>query len=117
MSSRTLPGSFRALRDSLVEEALHDLEAVSARELIRSARALEARYEQDAAGMFRFAGVFRDVACSRRRGEDRWLARHQLRAAIFLADESVADRLADAPEPFWRHVRDALRAHQAWIQG
>ena len=61
VSSRTRPGSFRASRDSLVEEALRDLEAVSTRDLIRAARALEARYKDDAAGMFRFGGVFRDA--------------------------------------------------------
>jgi hypothetical protein len=34
--------------------------------------------------------------------------RLKLSAAILLADKSLADRLADAPEPFWRHVREAL---------
>jgi hypothetical protein len=62
--------------------------------------------------MFSFASVFRDVAYSRQRGEDPWLARHVLSAAIMLADESLADRLADAPEPFWQHVREALLAHR-----
>ncbi len=97
-------------RDSLVEEALRDLGAVSTRDLIRSARALEARYKRDPAGMFRFAGVFRSFAFARSRGSDPWLARHQLRAAVLLADESLAGRLADAPEPFWQHVREAILA-------
>ena len=69
---------------------------------------LEAKYNHDAAGMFRFAQPFRSYAFERREGGDPWLARIELSAAILLADESVAELLADAPEPFWRHVREAL---------
>lgn len=97
-----------AEHDALVVEALRDLEAVSTRDLIRSARVLEAKYNHDAAGMFRFAQPFRSYAFERREGGDPWLARIELSAAILLADESVAELLADAPEPFWRHVREAL---------
>ena len=117
MSSRTLRGSSGASRDSLVEKALNDLESVSSRELIRSARALEARYRHDQAGMCRFASVFRSFAFARSRGSDPWLARMELRAAILFADEGVAVRLADASsEPFWRHVREALLAHREAVE-
>jgi hypothetical protein len=34
--------------------------------------------------------------------------RFHLRAGISRADEELAARIADAPAPFWGHVRDAL---------
>jgi hypothetical protein len=48
----------------------------------------------------------------RREGEDPWLARIELSTAVIQAHESVAEQLADSPEPFWRHVREALLAHR-----
>jgi hypothetical protein len=40
------------------------------------------------------------------------LVGYELSAAVMLADETVGDRFADAPEPFWQHVREATLEHQ-----
>jgi hypothetical protein len=63
-------------------------------------------------GLHRFGGVFRTFAHERQEPGDPWLLRITLGAAIVLASPELADRIAVAPEPFWRHVRDALRAHR-----
>jgi hypothetical protein len=94
--------------DASTARALEALEAVSTRDLIRAARGLEGRH--DRAGLYRFGGVFRSFAYGRQLGGDQWLARSQLRAAVILASPSLAEQLAEAPEPFWRHVREAVRA-------
>jgi hypothetical protein len=49
---------------------------------------------------------------------DQTITRIQLESAVILASYGgLAERLEDAPEPFWRHVRDALRARQASMRG
>jgi hypothetical protein len=98
--------------EELVEEALESLESVPTRELIRTARAIEARYKHDPEGMFRFSGPLRSVVFDRRDGGESNFARIELSGAVILADESVAELLADAPEPFWRHVREAILAYR-----
>jgi hypothetical protein len=36
------------------------------------------------------------------------LPRFHLRENVRRADEKLAEQIADAPAPFWQHVRDAL---------
>jgi hypothetical protein len=33
-------------------------------------------------------------------------------SAVFLAHADLAERLSDAPEPFWQHVREAILAQR-----
>ena len=54
--------------------------------------------------------MFDSVAYSRRNGSDLRYARIQLSSAVILANGDLAERLANAPDPFWCHVRDALGA-------
>jgi hypothetical protein len=75
---------------------------------IAAARVLE-RMDRDS-GLRSFAQPLRSFVFERREDGDPWLARLELAAAIILAREGLADRLEDAPEPFWAHVREGLRA-------
>jgi hypothetical protein len=40
-------------------------------------------------------------------------SRYHLRENVSRADEELAARIADAPAPFWRIVRDAIKTEQA----
>ena len=99
--------------DRHLAEALASLEAVPVRELEATAEALEHRRD----GLRGFAGIFRDVAHARVGGWDTSLSRFHLGQAVSRADEAFIEQIEDASAPFWQHVRDALRAHQASIQG
>jgi hypothetical protein len=99
-----VPASF----EEHVEKALAALERVPTRDLIRTARAIEKRYKHDPEGMFRFASVFRSVAFDRRGDDESQLSRIYLSTSVIQAQESVAEMLADAPESFWQHVREAI---------
>jgi hypothetical protein len=94
--------------------ALDSLKQMSTRDLLRTARALEDTYKRDAARMFRFAGTFRAVAFDRheRLKEPSRYTRIQVELPVILASSALAERLADAPEPSWRHVREAILAYQ-----
>jgi hypothetical protein len=92
--------------------ALEALEEVSSLDLIRTARAIGR--EHDSAGLFRFAGALRGVVYDRSDGDHpSTFTRIQIESAVILADGALADWLAEAPEPFWRHVRDAVLAYRA----
>jgi hypothetical protein len=108
---RLLRGVDAGYYEDLVELALRDLESFSTRELIRTARALEARFQHDPAGMIRFAQPLRSVAFDRRDGESNFPRIH-LGAAVIQADGSVGERLAESPESFWRHVGEAILAYR-----
>jgi hypothetical protein len=55
-----------------------------------------------------FASIFRGAAQAREGGWGTDIPRFHLRENVSRADEELAGRIADAPAPFWRHVRDAL---------
>ena len=94
------------LGDRHLAEALASLEAVSVRELEATAEALERRRD----GLRGFAGIFRNVAHARVGGWDTDLPRFHLGQAV-RADEEFSEQIEDASAPFWRHVREALRAY------
>jgi hypothetical protein len=52
-----------------------------------------------------FASIFRDVAHAREGGWSADLPRFHLRENVFRADDELAAQIADAPAPFWGHVR------------
>jgi hypothetical protein len=58
--------------------------------------------------LYGFASVFRDVAYSRERGSDLYLADFHLRHAVEHGGDELAEQIAGADAPFWQHVRDAL---------
>jgi hypothetical protein len=97
--------------DGAIEEALGALKDVSARDLLRAARTLERREDGDSR---RFGGVFRSVAYDRRDGDEPGrLPGIYLRCSVYLAGDEFLERIADAPAPFWRHVRAAIGAYRA----
>jgi len=55
-----------------------------------------------------FAGIFRNVADAREGGWGTDIPRFHLGQAVSRADEGFVEQIADAPAPFWGHVRDAL---------
>ena len=55
-----------------------------------------------------FSSVFRQVAHAREGGWSTDIPRFHLRENVSRADEELAAQIADAPAPFWGHVRDAL---------
>jgi hypothetical protein len=100
--------------EASTEAALEALEAVSTRDLLRTARMLE-RKNHDALGLSRFAGTFRAVVYDRqeRLEEPSRYTRIQVESAVLMASYgALAERLADAPEPFWQHVREAILAYR-----
>ena len=76
------------------------------RELEATAEALERRRD----GLRGFAGIFRDVAHAREGGWDTDHPRFHLGQLVSRADEEFIEQIEDASAPFWRHVREALRA-------
>ena len=55
-----------------------------------------------------FASIFRNVADARGKSWGTDIPRFHVRDYVSRADEELAARIADAPAPFWQHVRDAL---------
>jgi hypothetical protein len=86
-----------------VDKALAALEDLSARELEVTGEKLSRRRD----GFRNFGHVFAEVA-QKRRSESSDNARFQLETAIARVDDRLAEQIADAEAPFWRHVRDAL---------
>jgi hypothetical protein len=79
------------------------------RELEATAEALERR--RDSLG--KFSSVFRDVAYAREGGWEARLARFHLGEYVSRANEEFAKQIADAPAPFWAHVRKAVEIKRA----
>jgi DNA topoisomerase IB len=90
--------------DEHLAKALASLADVSARQLHATAEALERRRS----GLRDFVSVFRDVAYSREFGSDLKHAAFHLRQAVENGGDELAERIADAEAPFWRHVRNAV---------
>jgi hypothetical protein len=90
--------------DEHVAKALASLADVSTRELHATTEALERRRN----GLRDFVSVFRDVAYSRELGSAPKLADFHLRQAVEYGGDELAEQIAGAEAPFWRHVRDAL---------
>ena len=59
-------------------------------------------------GLRDFASIFRNVAQAREGGWSADIPRFHLRENVSRADEQLSAQIADAPAPFWGHVRDAL---------
>ena len=89
--------------DEHLDKAFASLDDVPVRELEATAEALERR--KDCLGDF--ASIFRNVADARQGGWDSNLPRYHLEQNVRRADEKLAEQIADALAPFWRHVRDA----------
>jgi hypothetical protein len=78
------------------------------RELYATAEALERRRD----GLRKFSSIFRNVADARGESWGTDIPRFHLREYVSRADEELAVQIADAPAPFWRHVREAVRAYE-----
>ena len=74
------------------------------RELEATSEALERRKDS----LHHFASIFRQAAHVREGGWGTDVPRFHLGQAISRADEELAAQIAEAPAPFWHHVRDAL---------
>jgi hypothetical protein len=93
-----------------VEKALEALRAVGYRDLMATSQALE-RTRFETVDLWRFGSVFGSVA-GERQDSGASLARMHLRIAVTDSPAGLPERLEDAPEPFWRHVRDAVLAYR-----
>jgi hypothetical protein len=98
--------------DEYLDRALASLDDLTVRELEATAQALERRKDD----LRDFASIFRNVAQARGGGWGTNLPRFHLAENGRRADEKFAAQIAEAPAPFWGHVRDALRAHQDSLQ-
>jgi hypothetical protein len=92
--------------DKHIAKAFASLDDLSKRELEATAEALSSRRHP----LHDFAGVFRDVVYSREDGSDPHLARFHVSQYVSRADDDLLTRLEGAEAPFWRHVREAIRA-------
>ena len=92
--------------DEHLDKAFASLDEVPVRELMATAEAVGSRRHP----LHDFASIFRGVASAREGGWGTDIPRFHLREAVSRADEQFAEQIADAPAPFWRHVRDALQA-------
>ena len=90
--------------DKHLDEAFASLDDIPSRELHATAEALERRRD----GLRKYASIFRNVADARGQSWGTDIPRFHLREYVSRADEELAAQIADAPAPFWRHVRDAL---------
>ena len=90
--------------DKHLDKAFASLDDIPARELQATAKALEGRRD----GLGKFASIFRNVADARGQSWSTDIPRFHLREYVSGADEELAAQIADAPAPFWGHVRDAL---------
>jgi hypothetical protein len=93
-----------AAADRHLDKAFASLDEVPVRELHATAEALERRKDR----LGDFSSIFRNVADAREGGWSASLARFHLRENVSRADEKLAAQIADAPAPFWCHVREAL---------
>jgi hypothetical protein len=87
-----------------LDKAFAALDDVPVRELVATSEALERRKDS----LRNFASIFRNVADARGQSWGTDIPRLHLRENVSRADEELAERIADASAPFWRHVRDAL---------
>ena len=94
--------------DEHLDKALASLDDLTVRELEVTAEALASRRHP----LHAFSSVFRDVADARTGGWKADIARFHLSESVSRADDALAERIADAPAPFWLHVRDALHAER-----
>jgi hypothetical protein len=94
--------------DEHLERALASLAEVSTRQLHATAEALE----RGRNGLRPSTSVFRDVAYSRELGSRPTLADFHLRQAVKRGGDELAEQVAGAEAPFWRHVHDALHAYR-----
>jgi hypothetical protein len=90
--------------DEHLDKAFASLEDFTVRELMATSEALERRRDS----LRDFASIFRQVADARGESWGTDLPRFHLGECVSRADEQFAVQIADAPAPFWRHVRDAL---------
>lgn len=90
--------------DKHLEKAFASLDDLSVRELVATAEAIGGRRHP----LFDFSSIFRGVASAREGGWGTDIPRFHLREYVARADDELAARIADAPAPFWRHVRNAL---------
>ena len=90
--------------DEHLDKAIASLGDLTVRELHATAEALARRRDP----LHAFSSVFRDVANARGESWSTDIPRFHLRENVSRADEELAAQIADAPAPFWRHVRDAL---------
>jgi hypothetical protein len=93
--------------DKHLDKAFASLDDLTARELEATADAIRVR-----GPLHDFAGIFRGVADAREGGWDSSLPRFHLGQAVERGGDEFAAQIADASAPFWRHVRNALRAHR-----
>jgi DNA topoisomerase IB len=89
--------------DKHLDKAFASLDDVPARELHATSDAIGRRSR-----LHDFAGVFGEVAYSRQDGSVPKLADFHLRQDVERGGDELAEQIADAKAPFWRHVRDAL---------
>ena len=94
--------------DKHLDKAFASLDDVPVRELVATSEALERRKDS----LRDFASIFRNVADARQGGWDSRLPRFHLEQNVRRADEELAEQIADARAPVWRHVREAVRSHQ-----
>jgi hypothetical protein len=90
--------------DEHLDKAFASLDDIPSRELHATADALERRRD----GLRKYASIFRNVADARGQSWGTDIPRFHLRESVHRADEELTAQIADAPAPFWRHVRDAL---------
>ena len=90
--------------DEHLDAAIASLGDLPARELEATAEALASRRHP----LHEFSSIFRQVAAARGESWGTDLPRFHLGQALSRADEKFAAQIAEAPAPFWRHVRDAL---------
>ena len=90
--------------DEHLDKALESLDDLTVRELEATSEALERRKDS----LHHFASIFRQAAHAREGGWGTDVPRFHLGQAISRADEELAAQIAEAPAPFWAHVREAL---------
>jgi hypothetical protein len=89
-----------------LDAAFASLDEYTVRELEATSEAIGSRRHP----LFGFSSIFHDVASAREGGWSTDIARLHLRQNVEDADEKLVAQIADAPAPFWRHVRKALGA-------
>jgi hypothetical protein len=89
--------------DEHLDRALASLDEVPVREL-EAVRGSQPPSSHD------FAGIFRNAAHAREGGWSPSLPRFHLGQAVSRGGDELAEQIAGAEAPFWRHVGDALRA-------
>ena len=94
--------------DEHLDAAFASLDDLTVRELEATAEAIGSRRHP----LHEFASIFRGVAHAREGGWSAEIPRFHLRENVSRADDELAAQIADAPAPFWRHVREALLLQQ-----